>query len=80
MCRVVCKDTSIISFEQFIQTENFYFLTKKINFGTQGNSVLKKSRNFAVANQNTSRSRAVVARQAHNLEVAGSIPASATKR
>ncbi len=42
MCRVVCKDTSIISFGQFIQTENFYFLTKKINFGTQGNLFEKK--------------------------------------
>ena len=36
--------------------------------------------NFANAIEKISRSRAVVARQAHNLKVVGSIPASATKR
>ena len=40
--------------------------------------VSEKIITFAVANKKTSRSGAVVARQAHNLEVACSNPASAT--
>ena len=43
----------------------------------------KKSSTFAVPFEKSgviSRSRAVVARQAHNLEVVGSIPSSATKK
>ena len=42
--------------------------------------VCQKRYTFATEFKRTSRSRAVVARQAHNLEVVGSIPSSATSK